>query len=308
MPEFLQLAALRSGLVSTPRIQLVSKGRRKPFFSASAFRSDDQPWAGYSFEEAVGQPEPMPSHSWLKTTLLFVTGGQASLQWKHRGIWHKDPCQCGTVSIIRRDAEIQYAAPSRPFPIMVMQLDNHKLQHIAPDHVLTIEKSLGSAQVTNDTRLAALMSAMCQEVKAECPSGRLYGESISLALLAYLAGTYATPPPPECCATNLSSAQRRSIVTYVRANLSANVSVSELADLVQMSPSHFARVFKASFGVSPYRFVMQERIEGAKDMLASTQLSASQVAMAFGFSSQSHFVKVFRQFTRVTPKQYRAGF
>ncbi len=90
--------------------------------------------------------------------------------------------------------------------------------------------------------------------------------------------------------------------------MAGNISVMELADVVQMSPSHFARVFKTSFGVTPYRFVMQERIEGAKDMLARTNLSASQVAMAFGFSSQSHFVKVFRQFTGVTPKQYKAGF
>ena len=42
-------------------------------------------------------------------------------------------------------------------------------------------------------------------------------------------------------------------------------------------------------------------------MLAGSKLSASQVATAFGFASQSHFVKVFRQFTGVTPKQYRAG-
>lgn len=75
-----------------------------------------------------------------------------------------------------------------------------------------------------------------------------------------------------------------------------------------MSPSHFARVFKASFGVTPYRFVMQERVEGAKAMLATTALSGSQVATAFGFASQSHFVKVFRQVTGVTPKQYQAGF
>jgi AraC family transcriptional regulator len=288
---------------------VVSKGRRVPFFRTADFSSADHPWAGYSFEEANGPPDPLPSHSWPKTTLLYVTGSQASLQWKHRGIWHKDHCHRGTVSIIRRDVEIQSAAPSSPLPMVVLQLDSSKLQHIAPDLVLTIERSLHSAQVTSDRRLAGLLSAMCEEVRGGCPSGRLYGESISLALLAYLAGTYATPRPPgKNHVTNLSPAQKRGMAAYVRANIASNVSVTELAGLVQMSPSHFARVFKATFGVTPYRFVMQMRIEGAKEMLARTELSASQVSMAFGFSSQSHFVKVFRQFTGVTPRQYKAGF
>jgi AraC family transcriptional regulator len=161
---------------------------------------------------------------------------------------------------------------------------------------------------TRDDRLTTLLQAVREEVREGCPSGRLYAESMSLALLAYLAGRYASSRHLDDSETPLSRDQKRGLVDYIRANLTSNISVTELAGLVQMSPSHFARVFKASFGVTPYRFVMQERIEGAKDMLASAKLSASQVAMAFGFSSQSHFVKVFRQFTGVTPKQYKAGF
>jgi AraC family transcriptional regulator len=152
------------------------------------------------------------------------------------------------------------------------------------------------------------MLAMRDEIGSGCSSGRLYGESISLALLAYLAGRYASPRNAGHCETLLSAAQKRKLVEYIWAGLTSNISVSELAGLLQMSPSHFARVFKASFGVTPYRFVMQERIDRAKDMLATTKLSSSQVAMTFGFSSQSHLVRVFRRFTGVTPKQYKAGF
>jgi AraC family transcriptional regulator len=293
--------------VSTSSIQMVSKGRRVPFFSAPEISSADHPWAGYSFEAADTPSECLPSHSWSKTTLLSPIGGQASLEWKHRGTWHKDRLQSGVVSIMRRDVEIQSAEASNSFPLMVMQLDNLKLQHIAPDHVLTIEKSLGSAQVREDERLATLMSAMFAEVKEECLSGRLYGESISLALLAYLAGTYATPQNAESCERNLSPSQKRSVVAYIRANLSGDICVTDLAGLVSMSPSHFARVFKASLGITPYRFIMLERIEAAKGLLAGTKLPAIQVAMALGFASQSHFVKVFRQFTGVTPKQFKVG-
>jgi len=300
--------------VSTSRIQLISKGRRVPYFRTPEFRSADHPWAGYSFEEAYSNGEPLPSHAWPKTTLVYVTGPQrstgeqGSLHWKHRGMWSTDAIRPGTVSIIRRDVEIQATEPSGSFPMMVLQLDNSKLQHLAPTHVLAIDNWLSSAQVTRDLRLTALLSTICAEVREGCISGRLYAESISLALLVYLAGKYAAPRLADNCAVSLSPAEKRRLVDYIRANLTSNISVTELAGLTAMSPSHFARVFKASFGVTPYRFVMQERVEGAKAMLATTELSGSQVATAFGFASQSHFVKVFRQVTGVTPKQYKAGF
>jgi AraC family transcriptional regulator len=290
------------------QIHMLSKARRVPFFDAADLNSAHHPWAGFTFEEAQGHTEPLPCHAWPKTTLLFVTGGQSDLHWRHRGTSRVDSCQAGTVSIMRRDVEIQSAAANRPLRMMVTQLDNSKLQHIAPDYVHTIEKSLEPAQVANDRRLATLLSAMCQEVREGCPSGRLYGESVSLTLLAYLSGAYSSPHTSESRAHYLTPGQKRSVLDYIRSNAASNVTVSELATLVQMSPSHFTRVFKATFGISPYRFVMQERIEEARNMLEGTKLSSSQISCALGFASQSHFVKVFRQFAGVTPKQFRAGF
>jgi AraC family transcriptional regulator len=287
---------------------VVSKGRQQPFYNAPNLSSADHPWAGYLFEEMICRVEPLPSHSWPKTMLCLCTGGEGIAHWRHRGIWQANRVQPGSAFIVRRNSEVQALRATNSWQNMLLQLDNSRLQHIAPDEVTLIEKSLASAQIASDARLTALMLAMRQEVREGCTSGRLYAESISLALLAYLAGRYATPQHADNSETGLSPAQRRRIVDYVRATLTSNISVTELAELVQMSPSHFSRVFKASFSATPYRFVMQERIEEAKRMLASSNLSASQVAMAFGFSSQSHFVKVFRQFAGVTPKQYKAGF
>ncbi len=179
------------------------------------------------------------------------------------------PEPCRSYAAMSRSSR---AEPSSPVPTMVLQLDNSKLQHIAPDQVLTIDKSLDSAQVTRDDRLASLLSAMCEEVREGCTSGRLYG-GIDLACVARVSRGQVCHAPAlgQSARTGLSPAQKRGIVDYVRANLASNISVTELAGLVQMSPSHFARVFKASFGVTPYRFVMQERIEGAKGMLASSK-------------------------------------
>ncbi|HVZ03813.1 MAG TPA: AraC family transcriptional regulator [Hyphomicrobium sp.] len=285
---------------------MISDGRRTPFFKPRFdSKNANYQWTGYDFEEAESPNEPLQSHSWSKTTLLYVKGGDASLNWKHRGVWHMDRIRSGTVTIIRRDAEIQSAIPSGSIPMMVLQLDNSKLRQVAPDDVLTIDKSLETAQVTNDLQLATLMSAMSEEVRAGCPSGRLFAESISLALLAYIVSRYAAPGRTDARELSLTSAQRRILVEYIQENLTSNISVNELAGLVHMSPSHFTRVFKAAFGMTPYRLVMHTRIEGAKNMLVNTKHSASHVAAAYAFASQSHFTKVFRQFTGMSPKQYR---
>ena len=210
--------------------------------------------------------------------------------------------------IVRANTEIQAAWTTNPWATMLLQLDCAKFSHIALEQGKAIEQSLVSALTTTDHRLATLMLAMRDEVKEGCPSGRLYAESISIALLTYVAGKYAGPPGGgRELVTALAPKQKRMIVNYIRADLSAGITVSELAALVQMSPSHFARVFKASFGTTPYQFVMRERVEAAKPMLAEAQMSSSQIAMCLGFSSQSHFVKVFRQFTGATPKQYQSG-
>jgi AraC family transcriptional regulator len=284
------------------------QGRKVPFFSGSDFNSADHPWAGYSFEEGLSKAEPLRSHTWPKTTIFLCTGGEhGTVSFKHRGIWTKDHVRSGYLFMARSDAEIQERRASHVWPVMVLQLDSSKLVHMAPDQMRAIERSLVSMLGTSDDRLTTLLQALREEVREGCPSGRLYAESMSLALLAYLAGTYATPRLADDRAATLSPAQKRGIVDYVRANLASDIAVTELAALVHMSPSHFSRVFKVSFGLSPYRYVMQQRIVAAKDLLAGTALSASQVATSFGFSSQSHFVKVFRQFTGVTPKQFRAG-
>jgi AraC family transcriptional regulator len=289
------------------RIQFTHEGGSRPFFAEPVIKSADHPWAGYSFEESMGQAEPLPSHSWSKTTLLYVRGGQASLRWKHRGVWSLDPIQQDTVSFVRRDVEIQAAVPSGSFPMMVLQLDNAKLHHLAPTQIHSIDTSLTTAQVTKDQRLAHLLEAMRAEVEEGCLSGKLYAEAISIALLAYLANRY-------CASTadrsnfSLSVSQKQQLSDYIRDALAESISVTELAGLVHMSPSHFSRVFKTSFGETPYHFVMRQRVEAAKALLSEGALSATDVASALGFASQSHFAKVFRQFVGVTPRQYQLLF
>jgi AraC-like DNA-binding protein len=239
--------------------------------------------------------------------IFVVTRGSGSAHWKDRGVHVHHRVEPGALSIARSHCELQSSWATNAWSRVAVQLDDAKLRSLAPYDLKAIEASLSPMLTTRDSRLEGLVLAMRDEVKEGCPSGRLFAEAVSIALVASLAGRYAMPGNSHR-ASSLSPEQRRSISDYVRENLANDISVTELATIVCTSPPHFSRLFRASFGIAPYRFVMEQRSQEAMRMLANSNLSASQIAMALGFASQSHFVKVFRQFTGVTPKQYRAGF
>lgn len=92
---------------------------------------------------------------------------------------------------------------------------------------------------------------------------------------------------------------------YVDANIAKDISLGELASLLEMPVYSFARAFKASMGVPPYRFVLQRRVERAEVLLRTTDMTIAAIAFAVGFSSQSHLTTTFRRVTGVTPHAYR---
>lgn len=150
------------------------------------------------------------------------------------------------------------------------------------------------------------LSALASLIAGDCAEGRrddLYGESLVLALLAELLDlrrTVETQPD-----AGLSRRQMSHVVDYVRANLTRNVSLAELAALVGLSPDHFGVAFRTAAGKTPHQFLLHCRIEAAKDILLRENASLSAVAVDIGFSDQAHFTRVFRRLTGQTPALWR---
>jgi AraC-like DNA-binding protein len=103
----------------------------------------------------------------------------------------------------------------------------------------------------------------------------------------------------------LSPAAMRRVHEYVEAHLNNRIELVELSAIAGLSVFHFAREFKQSAGVTPHYYLMRRRVERAKELLASTDLSLSEIAFATGFSDQSHFTRHFRQMIGMTPGQFR---
>jgi AraC-like DNA-binding protein len=103
----------------------------------------------------------------------------------------------------------------------------------------------------------------------------------------------------------LSPSVLRRVETHIDAHLRERVGLEALAGIAGLSVWHFARAFKQAIGVTPYEYLLQRRIERARDMLIRTDMSLSAIAAAVGFSDHSHFTRHFRRRTGMTPSLVR---
>lgn len=134
----------------------------------------------------------------------------------------------------------------------------------------------------------------------------LYVESVIQVLATHLVRHYGTNPIAIADAVSkLSSQKLQQTVDYIHARLEQDITLSELAEVVQMSQYRFARAFKQSTGIPPHQYLLMQRVEQAKKLLIETQLPIVDISYQLGFASQSHFGATFRRFTKVTPKVYR---
>ncbi|WP_165771974.1 helix-turn-helix domain-containing protein [Niveispirillum lacus] len=115
----------------------------------------------------------------------------------------------------------------------------------------------------------------------------------------------ARQPDGAAGAAGLSPVQLRRVLLFVEHNLDDDLSLATLAAVIGLSPSHFARRFKAALGEAPHRYVLARRVNGAKRLLLETEMPLAEIAAATGFSSQGHLTGIFGRAVGMTPGAYR---
>jgi AraC family transcriptional regulator len=157
--------------------------------------------------------------------------------------------------------------------------------------------------VFNDESLQALARLIATgEDTAEWSS--LFGDSLVAAMVARLSYLDRLSPPNHR-RLGLSNRQLSAVMDFVRDNLASPIRLSELASLVDLSPSQFGRAFKTSTGTTPHLWHLGARIESAKRLLADHSMSLAEIALDTGFSEQSHFTRAFRAATGISPGAWR---
>ena len=190
---------------------------------------------------------------------------------------------------------------------LFVSLDKERLEEAWRRHVAMAMPPRGpvAAFDVRDVLIENVCEMLVEELAAPKPGSNLVFEGAAMTLTAHLLrGTVQFPAP---AASGLPWRSRERLLKALRADIPAVASVRELAAIAGLSRFHFIRQFKLAFGVTPMRFIENERMTRAQAMLLEGKRSVSEIAMALGYSEHSHFTRRFKAKTGVTPTEFARG-
>ncbi len=193
-----------------------------------------------------------------------------------------------------------------PYDFVRFHLPAATLHRLADDHGLPRVRGLRTApRQVRDPVLWGLAQSLLPVLAHPHPGASRFLDAVALAFHAHVLRSHGIAPPAGGYAgPGLAPWQLRRVRAFADARLDADPSVADLAGECRLSPSHFARAFSASTGVSPHRWLVNRRIERAKALLLGGQ-ALSQIALACGFVDQSHFTRAFSRSEGESPGRWR---
>jgi AraC family transcriptional regulator len=174
-----------------------------------------------------------------------------------------------------------------------------------PDAPDNMQQALIPSLLVRDQFLVELAKSLYRETKLRTPT-ELFTQSVATLTASHLVRTYSCSRDSlPLYRGGLGPSREKRIRAYIDEHLSEDLSLEELARVVDISPNYLISLFRDSVGMTPHKYVLQQRIERTRKLLARPGLSLLEIAQGCGFRDQSQFTTIFRRNFGVTPGQYR---
>jgi AraC family transcriptional regulator len=180
------------------------------------------------------------------------------------------------------------------------------LEKVAQESVKLTQIELIPQFILIDSLIQQILLALHADLMSGHPTGRIFGESLAIALAARLLQNHtvwkARYPSVQA---GLPPYLSDRALEFIESHLDQSFTLDQLAAALGMSVFYFCRQFKQSMGLTPHQYVTKRRLERAKELLWHSQLSISDIALQVGFATPSAFSRLFRQAIGTTPKSFR---
>jgi AraC family transcriptional regulator len=261
--------------------------------------------------------------------------GGLSLQYHRQPSFNMVEHSCSQHRIIINDRNLQSSIleifegqnqlnPVSPGTVRVLPANARTWAHWETEHqfmMLAFEPDLLVQQISESSNSSSvellpiinpsdlLIYSIGLTLKAELESGgiggRLYVHAMTTALMAHLLRHYSVQKNSlPSTVSGLPKRILRQVIDYIHEHLNQDITLATLAAIAHMSPSYFSRLFKQSTGLSPHQYVIQCRVDRAKQLLLQGKLSLAEISYSLGFTHQSHLSHHFKRLTGSSPKAF----
>ena len=193
--------------------------------------------------------------------------------------------------------------------VIVITLEPQKLERFAQKElgVLLSSQQLRDQPQFHDPDLCRAGELIKEALEDASFGSDVLFESLARIFLVKLIQRYGERRELPELARGFTSQHYKRVLDYVAEHYARPISVDELAGEAGLSASHFSRLFKETIGLSPHRYVMDYRVERARDLLADPDLPLAAIANRCGFADQAHFSRTFKQLEGVSPGAFRGS-
>lgn len=207
---------------------------------------------------------------------------------------------------IRSLGEAYKADLQNSFDFLLFEVSPAALETIAEEADLQAVSVLNTMTGHSDPVLANLARALIPALENPEQASRLFIDQLTAAIGTHVVQQYGNRTAgSEPRRRKLSRTQENVAKAIILDNLHGNVSISELAKACNLSRGYFIHAFRETTGMTPYQWLLRERIARARMLLLETDAAISEVAISCGFSDQSHFTRVFVNVVGTTPGTWR---
>ena len=234
------------------------------------------------------------------------TGGAYWEDWRAEGRRGRVLIPTGGVSLC--SGQEVWCRWDRPRTFLALAIQPKVLQRAAYE-AINHEIALRAEPNVIDPVIETFVMAIYSEIRSGCPDGPLLGESLATDLTAFLMRHHAVRPIKlPNLKGGIPRPRLRRVIEYIEESLAHELRMAELAGVAGMSPYYFGKLFKDSTGWTVHQYVMKRRLQRAMRLLSRGSFSISDIAVAIGVPNRSHFSRLFRQQTGITPRRYQAEF
>jgi AraC family transcriptional regulator len=250
----------------------------------------------------------------LQSALIAIhVGAAAKVSCRRGGESHSGRAVHGDIDIIPALTPSRWEIHDQNDTALILSLPPSLLDTVAEEHGFDSRRvEIRNRFQIRDAQLENICWALKAEMESNYPSGRLYTDSLAVSVASRLVSTYSSVAQRAAAKNGgLSGRRLKQTLAYIEDHLSEDLSLSRIASITGVSASHFKTLFRESAGVPVHQYVIQRRIERAKDLLMQDKqdkLSIAEIALATGFSHQSHLARHMRRSVGLSPRDMKRLF